>query len=263
MFRHEIDVAAVDLLKSRSESHFLDFKSCRIKPASICKTVCAFANADGGEIFIGIEDPSTGGSWAGFLDEEACNGHIQAISSIFPLSDGVRFELLSCSEALGLVLRVEVMKSAEIKRTPDAKVYIRRGAQNLPLTSESDIERLKLNKGLLTYEDYLVNTGPEDLFSSNAYNRFVSAVVPVSEPAIWLGKQRLIKDGKPSVAGVLLFSDEPQVDIPKAAVKIYRYRSSESEGSRATLESDPVAVEGCVGTSDQRVRLRRNGRQTV
>lgn len=44
------------------ETHFLDRKSRRIAPAKLTRTISAFANSDGGEIYVGIEDD---GTWDG------------------------------------------------------------------------------------------------------------------------------------------------------------------------------------------------------
>jgi ATP-dependent DNA helicase RecG len=72
-------------------------------------------------------------------------------------------------------------------------------------------------------------------------------VVPTGEPDEWLRKQNLLVDGKPTAAGVLLFSDEPQNALPKrSGIKIYQYKTKEDEGSRDTLAFDPITVEGSV-----------------
>lgn len=56
-----------------------------------------------------------------------------------------------------------------------------------------------------------------------------------------------MREGKPSVAGVLLFSDEPQALIPKrCGVKVYRYKTNLPEGFREALEFTPKTVEGCM-----------------
>lgn len=71
-------------------------------------------------------------------------------------------------------------------------------------------------------------------------------VVPTSEPEPWLKKQRLIINDHPTVAGVLLFSEEPQAIIPKqCGIKIYQYTTKE-EGTRETLLFNPITIEGCV-----------------
>jgi len=73
------------------ESHFLDFKGKEIKPANITKTISAFSNASGGEIFVGIEEvdnlESTNTNWDGFVTEEDANGLLQTISALDPLGN--------------------------------------------------------------------------------------------------------------------------------------------------------------------------------
>lgn len=54
----------------------------------------------------------------------------------------------------------------------------------------------------------------------------------------------MIVDGLPTVAGTLLFHDEPQIHLPKAAVKLYRYATSDVEGSREHLAYTPLSIEG-------------------
>lgn len=58
-------------------------------------------------------------------------------------------------------------------------------------------------------------------------------------------KQRLVNGEKLTVAGELLFSDEPQICLPKrSSIKIYRYKTS-GEADRDTLAEQPMTVEGC------------------
>jgi ATP-dependent DNA helicase RecG len=85
----DIDYSQIDALKERQEGHFFDFKSKRITPAKLTRSVSAFANADGGELYVGIEDPKNGWNWTGFDEKENANGLLQAISGLFPLGDGV------------------------------------------------------------------------------------------------------------------------------------------------------------------------------
>lgn len=60
------------------ESHFLDFKSKDISGRNLQKSAVAFANADGGEILVGIEDPRASARasidrWKGFNAQEKAN----------------------------------------------------------------------------------------------------------------------------------------------------------------------------------------------
>ncbi len=228
----------------RPEGHFSDFKSKLIKPKSLKKTLIAFANADGGELFVGIEDQVNPESWDGFADPEDANGHVQALDEQFPLGAGVVYTFLTHPDHPGLVLHVEIQKHREIIKSPEGEIYVRRGARNHKVNSSEDIDRLKLNKGIVSYEDNLVNAPISIVENSNTIISFLLEIVPNSEPLPWLEKQLLVENGKPSVACVLLFADEPQVVLPKASIKIYRYRTTDIEGTRETLDGDPETIEG-------------------
>jgi ATP-dependent DNA helicase RecG len=69
--------------------------------------------------------------------------------------------------------------------------------------------------------------------------------VPLAEPEPWLRKQLLLHGEKPTVAAVLIFSDDPQAALPKrSAIKVYRYKTTDSEGARENLAFDPITIEG-------------------
>jgi ATP-dependent DNA helicase RecG len=70
-------------------------------------------------------------------------------------------------------------------------------------------------------------------------------IVPTAEPEGWLRKQQVIVDNKPTVAGLVLFAEEPQALLPKrTGIKIYRYKTKADEGTRETLDGIPQSVEG-------------------
>ena len=72
-------------------------------------------------------------------------------------------------------------------------------------------------------------------------------VIPTAEPEAWLQKQRLIKEGSPTVAGTLLFAEEPQAILPKrSAIKIFRYTTTDEQPTRDQLAFDPITIEGPV-----------------
>lgn len=243
-----LDASELAKLYSRSEGHFLDFKSKDIQPAKLTRSISAFANADGGELFIGIEEPSAGGpkTWNGFPSEEAANGIIQAIELIRPLGDGLRFTFLAAEGQSGLVLYIEILKSRDIVETTSRDVYVRRGAQNLPISSTEALERLKLNKGISSFESRTIDAPEDAITNSNEIIEFMLELVPHQEPEKWLRKQMLVVDDKPTVAGAVLFAEEPQALLPKrCGIKIYRYRTVEDEGTRESLDGIPRTVEGC------------------
>lgn len=246
----KIDDNQFDEILKFEESHFLDLKSIEIKPAKLTKSISGFANADGGELYIGISERTVEDQkirfWKGFIDQESANGHIQIFEQLFPLGENYSYTFLTTKIASGLVLQVTIGKSREIVEASDGIPYIRRGAQNLPVKGEA-LERLKLDKGIESFERRTIDAELEILASSEIISKFIRNVIPSSEPHKWLKKQQLLKGDKPIIAGILLFSDEPQAIIPKrCGVKIYRYKTRDIEGTRDTLAFDPITVEGCL-----------------
>lgn len=235
------------LLTLIPEGHFADVKSKDVKPAKLTQFISAFANADGGELFIGIEEDTTTKlrTWLGFDDPEEANGHLQIFEQLFPLGQYFQYTFLHCDGAPGLVLHIQVLKSREVVVANDSVPYVRRGAQKLPVTTPEGLERLKLDKGITSFETQTVAVPLDVVANSTVILEFLVTAVPTAEPEAWLRKQLLVDGDKPTVAAVLLYSDEPQAALPKrSGIKIYRYKTKDKLGSRDTLAFDPVSVEG-------------------
>ena len=145
------------------------------------------------------------------------------------------------------MLHVQVTRTQGIIRSTDGVPYIRRGAQNLPQTSGEEIRRLEYAKGIISFEGQTVPVAKTIVVDSHVTRDYLKYVVPSAEPEAWLKKQTLINDDKPTVAGLLLFSEEPQAQLPKrCGTKVYRYKTQESEGFRDVLAFVPITVEGCL-----------------
>jgi len=163
----------------------------------------------------------------------------------FPLGQYYSYTFLNSDTHPGLVLQININKTREITKASNNTVYLRRGAQNLPITTDESLTRLKLDKGIHSFETETVDVKLATITNSTPILEFVLDVIPTVEPEEWLRKQELIQVEKPTVASVLLFADEPQAILPKrCGVKVYRYRTSALEGTRETLAFDPITVEG-------------------
>lgn len=238
-----VDSEDKDRILQFEEGYFLDFKSIDIKPSKLSRAISAFANADGGELYIGIEDDPR--CWKGFNTIEDANGHLQAFEERFPLGHGYEYTFIETNDETGYILKVDIQKSHDIVKASDKVVYLRRGAQSLPQKEEGALARLKHNKGIVSFETELVNVSKEVIEDSEVIKIFVSAVVPTTTPDRWLKKQYLTRDDRPTVAGLLLFADEPQAALPKqSGVKVYRYQTKEEEGERNVLAFQPETIEG-------------------
>ena len=205
----------------------------------------ALCNAEGGEIYIGIDDNPR--LWRGFTNIEAANAHLRVFEEFFPYSSDALYELLVNDSFDGIVLKIQVSKTRDLKSASDGKVYLRRGAQSLPVVDEARLQTLRRDKGIVSFETELVNC-PEDVVTNSTHIiEFLLEVVPTGEPSAWLRKQLALVNEKPTVAAVLLYAEEPQAVLPKrSGLKIYRYKTTAEEGSRETLDFDPISIEGCI-----------------
>lgn len=244
----ELSDEEVQMLIRTDESHFLDFKSVDVSPQSASKAVSAFANASGGELLIGIDDKMGPAGeereWRGFDNQEAANSLIQTVQALSPLGNHYDATFLSHKDGNGLILLLTIFKSREVIPASNGAVYIRKGAQKLPVKDEAALQALRYNKGIVSFENELTDAEEELVTNSETVIEFLINAVPTAEPEIWLKKQRLLRDGRPTVAGVLLFADEPQAILPKrSAIKIFRYKTKE-EGERDALVFDPLTIDG-------------------
>lgn len=242
----DIDTQDADVILAYDETHFRDLKAKDIAPGKLSQTLSAFANTAGGEVFIGIAERTDGTrAWEGFDNPEAANGLIQAVESLSPLGNFYSAQFLRCRDLQGLVLHLVLLKTREVLRATNGEAYIRRGAQKLPVSGEQALRRLELDKGISTFEDETLAIDKTLITNSVTTIDFMLNTVPTAEPEVWLRSQFLLSNEKPTVAGVLLFSDEPQAALPKrAAVKIFRYTTADEGINRETLAFDPLTIEG-------------------
>ena len=231
------------------EDHFNDFKAKTISGKGLSKIVSAFGNASGGDIYIGIreENDTKIKHWEGFLTIEDCNSFLQVLYSISSILGNYDVEFLMHPILKTYVIKATVFKTQAIVYTTDDKVYIRKGAQSLPVDNAEKLRRLELDKGISSYEDEPISdSAVEDAIESVVFNMFSQQIIPKVIPESWLKKQRLLKDNHLTVAGEMLFSDEPQICLPKrSSIKIYRYKTS-GEADRDMLSEQPITIEGCV-----------------
>lgn len=165
----EISTGQKDFILKQNEDHFRDFKSKLISPGKLTKTISAFANSVGGELFIGIEDDK---QWNGFSDQEEANAHVQVFDDLFPLGVDVQYNFLYCDGEQGLVFQAIISKTKDIIYASDSKPYVRRSAQNLKIDTEEKLRRLQLDKGIYSFEDNTVNVPVENITDSLSMKLF-------------------------------------------------------------------------------------------
>lgn len=245
----DLEPHEVALVLATAEGHTADLKALEVSPAKLTRSMSAFSNAEGGELFIGIDEDKSAGTrmWRGFPTVEAANGHVQAFESTFPLGQFADYQFLRRvdDDDAGLILKGSLQKTPDIRKSSDGSIYVRRGAQNLPVVDPEAIRRLEYLKGVASFETQTLDVPSELVTNSEVIIGFMLEVVPTGEPDTWLRKNLLIRNDLPTVASLLLFADEPQVALPKqSSVKVYRYATEEPVGTRAHLVGQPLTIEG-------------------
>lgn len=248
----KIEQEEVDALLSLNEDHFNDVKSRRIAPAKLQQTFVAFANSDGGDLYIGVEDKSESGERIiGFGEQEEANAIISTLlEETQPAVENVLVEFLE-ADGKGLVLHFGIPKSPKVHYSAAGDCYIRVNAQKRKIKGER-VAQLAYSKGAEPFERKAVDdVEVDDIVESEALINYMQRVATHLEAIKFLRKQRLLtkKDGEriPNVGCVLLFDEEPQAMLEtRCAVKVYRLRTTEKEYKREQLEEMPVTINGPV-----------------
>lgn len=247
----EIDDDELDAILERDESHFFDFKDSSVSGKSVQKIAVAFSNADGGEFIIGIRDKKDANGrdrWEGIASIEDMNGYLQAVFEISPALD-VRYEFLKRRQAKGYALRVLVEKGSQVSTTSAKNVFVRQGAQSLPITDLSRIQQLSYAKGASSFEDTkLPELPPESIVDSDELRSFLGSYSPRTDPLEFCLNQNLLdlKEWSPRTVAALLFHPAPPAVIPtRCGVKITRYETKEEDPEREHL-SEQHTIEGPV-----------------
>ena len=233
------------------EDHFNDLKSVRIKPATLQKAFVSFANSDGGDLYVGVEDPATDGERiVGYETIEQANDVIHVLlEETNPSIENVELEFIDFSER-GYILHISIPKSTKVHYTARGECFIRVNARKKRIQGER-ITQLSYMKGVFQYEKQPVeHLELDDILQSPYLSSYIKRVKSRLAPEEFLRKQRLlskVNNGQryPNVGCILLFDEEPQASLDtRCAIKLYRLRTTEAEYRREQLESMPNTLTG-------------------
>lgn len=246
---YELSIDQANQILGIEENFLNDVKAKEIKPSKLSETISAFANAAGGDVYIGVgEDKSKNKKyWNGFINVEEANAVIHSLLDANTFDHHLRFEFLFCSDKNGKVLHITVFKVKEIVKATDGTIYVRQNAGKQKIDTTEKLEKLKRDKGITTFEDELIQIPIDAIENSASIINFILNVVPTAEPLTYLRNQQLLYQDKAKVSAVLLFADEPAVFLPKrSSIKILRYKTKQEAISREYLDGEPITVEGCL-----------------
>ena len=215
--------------QSFPESQYLDRKSARKKPQELLKHLIAFANADGGQLIIGIEDEKQDNIITGFKD-----GRAYPIDDFKKIDREMRDTPLDLSfeeipvinhkgeDDLILVISVE-LSSNRVIAAPNDEVYLRQGDESVKLSYEQRIQ-LSYDKGQRFFEDEIIEDATLDDIDELLVQDFKDHF-DISERSTEeiLKARRFLINGKLTKAAILIFGKYPSAFFPQARVRFQRF----------------------------------------
>ncbi len=242
-----------------TEWQIFDRKSVRIKPREFAELIVAFANADGGVAAIGIEND---GSITGVDQSLEKLNDLLAVPQDFcvPSVPVLRTEWIDCVDEKGHpnhVVLLEIEASTLLHANQADEVFLRVGDKSKKQTFEQRLQ-LMYAKGIRYYETSPVMDASVDEIDHEVVRDYCEKINYNRSVDDFLRSFGYIhtKDGQeyPSVAAILLFGKRPNVFLPKASVRVIRYKGTEAlTGTRMNVVKD-VEFTGRLGDVILRVK---------
>ena len=242
----------IEDILSLEEGQTFDRKSVRIKPKDLAVTMIAFANADGGDLVVGITD--------GKREIEGVDGDEKILNDIrrtpFDFcapSVNAQIEMIPCVDRTGKdnhVLVFHIEPSLRVYANQADEVFLRVGDKSKKLSFDERFQLMN-DKGQSCYEETAVySAGLDDLditlvddyCQKSGYGK--SSMEFLTENHGYLVE----RNGKmhPTVVSLLMFGKKPQDFLPRASVRFIRYEGTEEKtGAEMNVIKD-VIFEGPV-----------------
>lgn len=186
------------------------------------KVICAFANADGGKLIIGVDD----------------NGNLEGVRNSKKLLEDIPNKIRN---KLGIIPSVEVQQkggkdiigisvnSASVPISCDGKYYLRSGTTNLELEG-NELTNFLMRRVGKTWDEFIeeraslddINAETIESFKKSAEDR-IPAIANEKDHRVILDKLNLLDGSKLKRAAILLFGKDTQKFYPSAYLKIGKF----------------------------------------
>lgn len=212
----------------KSENQYIEFKAESVKAMSLAEEIVAFANTEGGEIWLGVEDDGTASGLSRDYEEDVMNiCRTLCIPPIHPEYESFEFQgrLLAC-------LRIPRGKDKPYYTTRH-KYFIRVGSTKR-VASHEELMRLFQASGAVHYD--ITEAGRAKITDLDMgqigeyFSRYNISFFEESEAErIRLLKctDMLTEQGKPTLAGLLLFGMAPERILFQSGISFAHFEGNE------------------------------------
>ena len=228
----------IDEVLAKEEKQIFDRKSIQINPADLSDTLCAFANADGGTVAIGISDKKRRIEGVDYHTEQL-NEILRTPIDFCNPTVPVTTEMVECVNYEGkpdhvLLMHIEASPLLHVNQADEA--FLRVGDKSKKLSFQDRLT-LMYSKGLRYFEDEPVYDATIDDLDLDFVGSYIKLIGYGKTAEEYLRENKnyvTVKDDKEhvSVAAVLLFGKNPQKFFPRATIRFIRYDGTEAKVGR-------------------------------
>ena len=232
------------------ESTFLEFKEVRFaggrvsepRRDALADELAAFANSRGGVFVLGVEDRTheVVGIPVDRLDTVVDFVREVCIDSIEPAIEDIVLDRLWLPSSTGdevAIVKVDIPRSLFVHRSPGG--YFHRLADSKRRMSPEALARLFQQRSqtrIIYFDEQIVSSARPENLASALWERF-RTLRSDDDREDFLGKlgmARADEDGtvKPTVAGVLMASEDPRRWLPNAYIQAVAYRGNRHQAGR-------------------------------
>jgi len=222
--------AELTRLIAQGEGPYLEFKAAAVKPATLARTLVAFANSGGGRILIGIDDATR--QPTGIPDRETTLDSIYRAASLDCCQPAVSVSVEERTYRDQLVFVVSVPYQPREMFTTDGRVLVRRGTENVP-AAPHEITALASRRGQLHYEAEVPPGATLNDLDLSLLQGYRAAYEKKRGRRLRLPDLKLLEhlgaivyregEPRPTVAGLLIFGREVWRHVPQSRLSIVRY----------------------------------------
>lgn len=217
-------------LIAEGEGPYLEFKAAGIRPATLARTLVAFANSGGGRIVIGIDDVTR--QPIGTPDRETTLDSIYRAASLDCCQPAVSISVEERMYQGQPIFVVTVPYQPREMFTTDGRVLMRRGTENVP-AQPHQITALASRRGRLHSEAEVPPETTLDDLDLGLLEGYRATYEQKRGRRLMLPDLKLLehlgavvyREGKPcpTVAGLLVFGREIWRHVPQSRLSIVRY----------------------------------------
>jgi ATP-dependent DNA helicase RecG len=213
------------------ESQWFERKSARIAPRDLAVPLVAMANAEGGYVVVGIREGRVEA-----IGQRRINEYRQvAVDFTQPHVAVHASEIPAAPDGSILVLRVE--PGEQVHTTAGGDCYLRVGDESRKL-NYTDRQALEWERGSGPFDGKPVDAGIADL-DRDLMSEYCELIGSSSIENMLHARSLITRRGGLTVAALLLFADDPQLEFPSAHVRVLRYSEPyRGVGADHTLYAD-------------------------